>query len=82
MSSPHPKSLEFDSDYRKRIMYVAGDGGAACQRIAMAEGATLDHLGEAVGLHRRVMQDPGQAELTFSTAQPHMRLGHLSWSEE
>ncbi len=45
--------LESDVDLARRLLYVAGDGGAAAQRIAQAHGTALDAIAESLGLRRR-----------------------------
>jgi hypothetical protein len=44
---------ESDEEFRKRLLYVAGDGAAAVQRIHMARGAELDAIAGTYGLKRR-----------------------------
>jgi hypothetical protein len=47
--------LETDDDLRHRLLYVAGDGPHAQQRIINADGGQLDAIAETVNLRRRMM---------------------------
>jgi len=49
---PAPE-VETDEELRERLLYVAGDGAAAIQRIATARGAELDTLAAMIKLKRR-----------------------------
>lgn len=53
MPSPVRVALESDDDLRERLIYVAGDGGAATSRIRVAAGKQLDDIAETLNLRRR-----------------------------
>ena len=46
--------IETDEDFRRRLLYVAGDGERRAGEILRAIGGRLDAIADEYGLRRRV----------------------------